>query len=652
MVEFDRTLEREPAPADNLKICVVGIGGGGLNVLDRISLDRMLDATVVAMHTDVRVLTHSMSAAKIQLGAEIMRGIGSGGDPELGREAAIASREKIRAVVSGHNMVFICCGLGGGTGSGAAPVVARIAKESGALVFVFATTPFVFEGRRRLKQAETAMDELQGHVDALILFENNRMGELVLPKEGIQKAFSQADQLIGHSLRAIATMVTQPGIVRMGLADLMTALNSPNARCLFGFGEARGANRVADALKRSLKSPLVNQGQLLQNARNLLVHVAGGESLTLSEVEALMKQLSKCVPESTQIMFGLAVDPRMGDAISVTLVSSLSAQEMSTESDAGQKELKQPQPQPERNENHAPALPFETEKAAVEAEVKREEAPEAPALPMAESKVEAEVEVKQEPAVVIAPVAVAVAPAPAPVPAPVAAVEPTPAPAPAPAPKFEVVTSAMVERDLFGAELVESVAPATEPKPQQAVVSTTHAQVRITIPKQVAEKEPAVEEPVTPKMEAHVVEPPPAPVVESQVQAAPVVQQSVVAPAAPAKSIFSVIDNADDDDDDEEEEDQQGHEADLEDSDTHWADKYAQPSKPAAAAPTAEGRVREPAMASAAPIQGAGTPAGFKQGNFNLNQDEAGRFKGTTKTIVEGEDLDVPTWMRLKQKRS
>jgi cell division protein FtsZ len=630
MVEFDRTLEREPAPVDNLKICVVGIGGGGLNVLDRISLDRMLDATVVAMHTDVRVLTHSMSAAKIQLGAEIMRGIGSGGDPELGREAAIASREKIKAVVSGHNMVFICCGLGGGTGSGAAPVVARIAKESGALVFVFATTPFVFEGRRRLKQAEVAMDELQQHVDALILFENNRMGELVLPKEGIQKAFSQADQLIGHSLRAIATMVTQPGIVRMGLADLMTALNSPNARCLFGFGEARGANRVADALKRSLKSPLVNQGQLLQNARNLLVHVAGGESLTLAEVESLMRQLSKCVPESTQIMFGLAVDPRMGDAISVTLVSSLSAQEMTSELVTEHQQKAEETPGDETKVAPQASAQEDLEREpepAVKAEV------EPPAVPLVEQKVEAK-EV---------PVAVQQAP--------VAKAEPAPAPV-APSPKFEVVRGDLVERDLFGAELVDPTpipAPQPEAKPQ-AVVSATAAQVRITIPKQVQEEVPVASEPAPAPVAAvrndpAVVETPAPPAAEARPTVQ--VQESVAAPApvsAPAKSIFSVIDHGDDEEDEDvEQEDEQDNHVDA-----HWADKYA---KPAPAAPVQANEVkvreRESAMASTT----ASTPAGFKQGSFNLNQDEAGRFKGTSKTIVEGEDLDVPTWMRLKQKR-
>ena len=677
MVEFDRNLEREPGVADNLKICVVGVGGAGLNVLDRISLDRMLDATVVAMHTDVRVLTHSMSAAKIQLGADIMRGIGSGGDPELGREAAVASREKIRSMIEGHNMIFICCGLGGGTGSGAAPVVARLAKETGALVFVFATTPFVFEGRRRLVQAESSMAELQKHVDALILFENNRMGELVLPKEGIQKAFSQADQLIGHSVRAIATMVTQPGIVRMGLADLMAALNSPNARCLFGFGEARGANRVTDALKRSLKSPLVNQGQLLQNARNLLVHVAGGESLTLAEVETLMKQLGKCVPESTQIMFGLAVDQRMGDAISVTLVSSLSAQEMTAvgaEQGHDEQDEEDGAAEPARaslNESKSPVVVDENKQAVVESSA-------AKAVPSASQTVES-----ATPAAATQQAA--------------AVVQPTPPAQPATA---EVQTSAPVqhaetkgqteasektvtsdqpatapldfEHDLFGQHVVAPEAQ-NEGKAHVALNPQSNgngagaqAQVRIVVPKQ--QPSIAPESAIVPVAKTTQQQPPSAqaPMAESSVASQP--PREVVQPVMPVKndpveppvqtapvtpkSIFSVIDTSDDDEEMDEDEGEVSNEftADDDDDGSHWADKYIQSDEPQQPAiKSAEPKVREAAVAATATAAPAGGN-GFKQGSFNLAEQEAGRFKGTTKTIVEGEDLDVPTWMRLKKK--
>lgn len=330
MVEYHRNPTTELATSSPLKTCIVGIGGAGGSVLDRITMDRAVDATLVTMHTDIRVLSHSMSPVKIQLGVELMRGIGAGGDPELGREAAMYSREQIRNAIQGHDIIFICVGLGGGTGSGAAPVVAEIAKSTGALVFLTATMPFSFEGKRRLTQAEDSLKQLQNRTDALILFENNRMGELSLPKDGIQKAFVQADQLIAQSLRAVSTIVTTPGLVKLGIDDLTSALSTSNGRCLFGFGEARGQNRGSEALKRALKSPLIDQGRLLHQTKTLLVHIAGGDSLTLVEVDSIMKQLGKNVPDQTHILFGVAVDPKLGESISVTLISSLGLTQLNT----------------------------------------------------------------------------------------------------------------------------------------------------------------------------------------------------------------------------------------------------------------------------------------------------------------------------------
>jgi len=330
MVEYDRHSQREEPNKPALRTCIVGIGGAGSNVLDRITLDRTVDAQLVCMHTDIRVLGHAMAPTKIQLGADLMRGVGAGGDPDLGREAAMFSRDEIRQAIEGHDIVFICAGLGGGTGSGAAPVVAEIAKSCNSLVYVTATMPFSFEGRRRLAQAEEALQQLQKRADALILFENNRMGELILPKDGIQKAFAQGDQLISQSLRAVSTIVTTPGLVKLGLDDLTSALSTSNGRCLFGFGEARGQNRGAEALKRALKSPLIDQGRLLHQTKTLLVHIAGGETLTLMEVDGIMKQLGRHVPDHTHILFGVAVDARLGESISVTLISSLGLAQLNT----------------------------------------------------------------------------------------------------------------------------------------------------------------------------------------------------------------------------------------------------------------------------------------------------------------------------------
>ena len=243
MVEYHRHSDAPATSQGPISIAIIGVGGAGSNVLDRITLDRTLDASLVCMHTDVRVLGHAMAPTKLQLGTDLMRGVGAGGDPDLGREAALFSRDVIRQNLAGHQIIFICAGLGGGTGSGAAPVITEIAKSTGALVLVVATMPFSFEGRRRITQAEEALELLQKRADALILFENNRMGELILPKDGIQKAFGAADQLISQSLRAVSTMISTPGLVKLGLDDLTSALSSSNGRCLFGFGEAKGQNR-------------------------------------------------------------------------------------------------------------------------------------------------------------------------------------------------------------------------------------------------------------------------------------------------------------------------------------------------------------------------------------------------------------------------
>ena len=637
MVEYERTQEREPSAAQPHKICVVGIGGGGLNVLDRICLDRLMEATLVSMHTDVRVLSHSMGPVKIQLGAEMMRGIGCGGDPELGREAAEASREQIKTALQGHEMVFICTGLGGGTGSGAAPVVAEIAKELGALVFVFATTPFSFEGRRRLTQAEIALETLQPSADALILFENNRMGELILPKEGIQKAFSQADQLIGHSVRAISTMVNQPGIVRVSLADLTTALRSPNSRCLFGFGEARGANRVTESLKRALKSPLVNQGLLLQNAQNLIVHSAGGESITLAEIDQLMKQLGKHVPEETQIMFGVTVEPKLGDLLTVTLMSSLSARDMALENAgrASDQERIPSRPSDPARPIAKPAINKAAVAKAAAAETVKMTPPAQPvvngnhgALTLSGFQDQPEFPTMDSPkAAAVAPVLdkkvdlqieELFAPAP-PAEPPVAEV---PAPAPAPVPSSVDIWFSSEEAEHAVAPAPPAAPPARQqPAPAPRAVEVPAAQV--TPP-----QAPVVEAPKV--VEYH--EAPAAP----PVKAAPVPVQ----PAAIVKtSIFSVVD-------DEEEEEE------VEDEGPNWADKYMQ-SKPQPAAPQVERREVEPVMASVNTTP-AVTPkapvATSKQPSLNLHQDDVGRFKGTDKIISEGEDLDVPTWMRLRGK--
>ncbi|MFN7562327.1 MAG: cell division protein FtsZ [Prosthecobacter sp.] len=562
MVEYQRS-QTPGIPAEGApRICIVGVGGAGSNVIDRITLDRIVEATLVCMHTDVRVLSHAMAPSKVQLGVELMKGIGAGGDPDLGREAALYSREQIRQSLDGHDIIFISAGLGGGTGSGAAPVVAEIAKNTGALVIVVATMPFSFEGRRRIGQAEESLELLQKRCDALILFENNRMGELILPKDGIQKAFTQADQLIAQSLRAVSTITATPGLVKLGLDDLTAALRTANGRCLFGFGEARGQNRGAEAVKKALKSPLIDQGRLLYHTETLLVHVAGGESLTLVEVEGIMKQLGKNVPDQTHILFGLAIDPKLGDSVAVTLISSLSLAQLNAHSTAAPPaEMMAP-----RAEAAAPApAAIAAPAPAPKREPKARTAP--PPLPKA-PPVEEDFLFKTEEIIREVP-----APAPAPAPEPQAAAEPA-----------AEAEEAFLDEEEPPFEAEEAIStPVHKPEPETARVP-----VRTPVAKELAEG-----------------------VRESKTLAA-VVSRSVTLQTEPppvAEDDMIVFES----------------------------------EEPEAPAPA-------PAPAPMTTITPRRTIA-IEQPSLGLaSEEDRGRFKDTEPSIVEGEDLDVPTWKRLKMK--
>ncbi len=311
----------EAIPSSAVKI--VGLGGAGANMLERIALDSIEGAELLALNTDIRTLGACLAKEKIQLGVNLTKGLGTGGDPELGQQAMLEAETNVREALKGQQIVFLCAGLGGGTGSGAAPIVARIAREEGAFVVVFATMPFFFEGRRRRDQAETSLNELAVLSNALVTFDNNRMGELVLAKQGIHEAFAAADRMISESIKAVIRLVIRPGLINVGLDDLMSALRTNRSRCLFGSGIAEGKDRASKALRNALASPLLDQGSLLKDAQTVLVHLSGGESMTLFEIELLMQNLQKHVPDEAHVLFGAAIDPALGDSLSITLISAL-----------------------------------------------------------------------------------------------------------------------------------------------------------------------------------------------------------------------------------------------------------------------------------------------------------------------------------------
>lgn len=349
MIQLSRNYTLPEQEDELIPIKVIGIGGAGANVLDRVVLDGFDKADLIVADTDVQSLASSVAANKVQLGRMVTRGLGGGGDPQIGYEAGMEAADEIRTSLADARMIFLCGGLGGGTSSGAAPIVAEIAREAGALVISFATMPFAFEGKRRRAQAVEALERLQAMSDAVICFENDKMGDMVAPKAGVHQAFAAADATISQSVRSVISLIQRPGLIRIGFDDLLSALRCENGRCLFGYGESDTDNRAHDALTQALKSPLMDRGRLLGDAANLLVQVAGGPGMTLSEVEILMQELNRHIGDETQILFGTAVDGRMGNRLAVTLISSLSTDAASPVAPTRAEPAKRTKPAPPQN---------------------------------------------------------------------------------------------------------------------------------------------------------------------------------------------------------------------------------------------------------------------------------------------------------------
>ncbi len=322
MIEINRSLLNTAASFIPLTRKIVGVGGAGSSVIDRLLIDGVDAADLVAINTDMQALSSSVAAQKILLGHSLTHGLGAGGDPEVGMAAAQDALPELRAAVEGTQIVFLAAGLGGGTGSGSAPFMAHAAREAGAVVVAIVTLPFAFEGKRRNQQAIAGLDHLRQLCHAVICFENDRMSELVAPKAGIQQAFMAADQTMSECLRGILAMLARPGIMKVGLDDLLAVLRSDDPRCLFGYGESDGDNRAHEALAYALRNPLMERGKLLENSGNVLVHIAGSSNLTLAEVEILMNELNRHIGEETQLLLGTSIDPRLGGKLCVTLMST------------------------------------------------------------------------------------------------------------------------------------------------------------------------------------------------------------------------------------------------------------------------------------------------------------------------------------------
>jgi cell division protein FtsZ len=313
-------LERARDSASYLAVIrVAGVGGAGLN-----AVDRMIDAGInqvdfIAVNTDIQQLQMSDAATKIHIGSELTEGLGSGADPEIGRRAAEDGYDAIKRALRGSDMVFVTAGEGGGTGSGAAPVVARIAREVGALTVGIVTMPFKFEGTRRKKQAEDGLAALREACDTLIVVPNDRLLEVLDRTTSMLDAFRIADDVLRHGVQGICDLITNPGLINLDFADVRTIMQDSGS-ALMGIGYATGENRAKDAAERALRSPLIETE--ITGARGILLSIAGGDDLTLYEVNEAAEAVREAATDDTNIIFGATIDDRLTGQMWITVVAT------------------------------------------------------------------------------------------------------------------------------------------------------------------------------------------------------------------------------------------------------------------------------------------------------------------------------------------
>ncbi|MBI4303172.1 MAG: cell division protein FtsZ [Chloroflexi bacterium] len=321
-----------PSPA---RIKVIGTGGAGCNAITRMVREQIRGVEFIAMNTDAQHLEITEAAVRMQIGERITRGLGAGGEHTMGRKAAEESRDEIKQVVSGADMVFIAAGMGGGTGTGSAPVVAEIAKQSGALTIAVVTKPFAFEGNHRLQTAEAGIMELINKVDTLIIIPNDRLLDLCDNKTGVDGAFKLADEVLFHGVQAIAEVVTVPGLVNLDFADIRTVMKDAGPAWM-SIGRGSGQNRAVDAAKQALASPLLDVS--IDGAKGALFNVAGS-NLTLFEVSHAADIIRSAVDPDANVIFGVVLDPNMGNEVRLTLIATGFATKEALTGSAREKEI-------------------------------------------------------------------------------------------------------------------------------------------------------------------------------------------------------------------------------------------------------------------------------------------------------------------------
>jgi cell division protein FtsZ len=312
--------EFEETPPQNARMKVVGVGGGGGNAVNRMIDEHLESVEFISINTDSQALLASKSDVKIQIGKKLTRGLGAGARPEIGRQAIEENREEVGRALSGTDLVFITCGMGGGTGTGAAPVIAQLGKEAGALTVGIVTKPFLFEGRKRMRQAEQGILELRQHVDTMIVVPNERLLAVVGKGIPFQDALKKADEVLLHATQGISTLISRTGLVNVDFADVHTVMHQGGS-ALMGTGIGRGENRAMEAAQEAISSPLLDNISIA-GSTGVLLNITGGHDLTLGEVTQISEIVHDAVGDDAEIIFGAVNEPAMQGEIRVTVIAT------------------------------------------------------------------------------------------------------------------------------------------------------------------------------------------------------------------------------------------------------------------------------------------------------------------------------------------
>ena len=300
-------------------IKVLGLGGGGCNAIDRMVEAGLSGVELYALNTDVQALRRLQTENKVQIGVNLTRGLGTGANPNIGRESAEESREHLAMLLEGADLVFIAVGMGGGTGTGAAAVVAELARASGALTIGFVTKPFAFEGRQRMKQAERGIADLEATVDTLITIPNDRILKIIEKRTPLNEAFAYADDVLRQGIQGISDLITRPGLINLDFADVKTIMSDAGS-AMMGIGEGSGEHGAADAAQKAIASPLLETR--IEGARGVIVNITGGTDLSMYEVNEAAEMISRAVDSEAQIIFGAAIEASMQGKVRVTVLAA------------------------------------------------------------------------------------------------------------------------------------------------------------------------------------------------------------------------------------------------------------------------------------------------------------------------------------------